>query len=111
MARLARATGPALSTAEVTAQRDRLMAALAAVLEESTDVYKKSASSCEYHRAIESHLHPRDTVISFNYDFSTAKASGQRSTGTDSKSQAVSTGTTVGMRPIRQPRPAIRSTC
>lgn len=68
MARLARATGPALSTAEVIAQRDRLMAALAAVLEESTDVSKKSAPSCEHHRAIVNHLQPRDTVISFNYD-------------------------------------------
>lgn len=53
---------------ETAARRDRLMSALAAVLEESTDVSKKAADVCTRHAALVGWLEARDTVVSFNYD-------------------------------------------
>lgn len=57
-----------LSQEEIRAKRDRLMALLAAVLEESTDVSKGDSDHCRYHASIIKQLDPCDTVISFNYD-------------------------------------------
>jgi hypothetical protein len=51
-------------------KRDRLMAALSAVLEASTNraISGSDSQGCRYHRAIASRLKPGDHVISFNYD-------------------------------------------
>ncbi|HJQ95669.1 MAG TPA: SIR2 family protein [Acidimicrobiia bacterium] len=68
IARLAAQSGPAFTSKEIGAKRDRLMQALAAVLEESTDVSRKDAPTCGHHRAIVDALSARDTIISFNYD-------------------------------------------
>ncbi len=68
MSALAPATDRALSPIEIRKKRDRLMAVLAAVLEESTDVSKKGSPVCEHHAALIRQLDPRDTIISFNYD-------------------------------------------
>lgn len=55
---------------DLVAKRDRLMAALSAVLEMSTNraITGKAARGCEYHRAVAKSLKAGDTVISFNYD-------------------------------------------
>lgn len=51
-------------------KRDRLMAALSAVLEASTNraIAGSGSQGCRYHRLIAAHLVPGDLVISFNYD-------------------------------------------
>lgn len=52
-------------------KRDRLMAALSAVLEASTVTHAiagPGARGCTYHRALAAELRPNDHVISFNYD-------------------------------------------
>lgn len=57
--------------AELRRKRDRLMAALSAVLETSTvkgAIAGTGARGCTYHRALATHLQPGDHVISFNYD-------------------------------------------
>ena len=55
---------------DLRAKRDRLMAALSAVLEASTDraIAARDARGCQYHRAIAKSLHKGDTIITFNYD-------------------------------------------
>lgn len=57
-----------LTGAELRAKRDRLMSALSAVLEVSTDDAIRSPEGCARHRRLVECLSPRDTVISFNYD-------------------------------------------
>ena len=55
-------------------KRKRLLDALAAVLEESTDVTRRDQKTrqypkpCKFHRDIVRALGPRDTIITFNYD-------------------------------------------
>jgi hypothetical protein len=49
-------------------RRDRLMKALAAVLEASTDDAIRSRAGCSHHDKLVAILAARDTVISFNYD-------------------------------------------
>ena len=44
------------------------MAALAAVLEESTDVSKKASAVCDHHAGIVDRMETQNTIISFNYD-------------------------------------------
>ncbi len=61
-------SSPAFSPTQVAANRERLMAALAATLEESTDVSKRGAVPCRHHAALVDALRPQDTIISFNYD-------------------------------------------
>ena len=68
MGALAPKADRALSSEEIQSKRDRLMAVLAAVLEESTDVSKKGSTACEHHEALIQELEPGDTIISFNYD-------------------------------------------
>ena len=55
---------------DLAAKRDRLMEALSAVLEMSTNqaILGPRARGCTYHRALARSLEPGDTVISFNYD-------------------------------------------
>jgi len=56
---------------QLRAKRDRLMAALSAVLEASTvtrAIAGRGARGCQYHRALASRLQPGDHVLSFNYD-------------------------------------------
>jgi len=57
-----------LTRADLLDRRERLMKALAAVLEASTDEAIRSGDGCKLHRRLVEHLRPRDTVISFNYD-------------------------------------------
>lgn len=61
-------THPKYTAEFVNARRARLMKALAAVLEESTDVSKADAEVCDHHAALVQALEAQDTVISFNYD-------------------------------------------
>lgn len=68
MSRIAPSKDRTFSPSEIREKRDRLMSALAAVLEESTDVSKKASAVCEYHAAIVERLDAQDTIISFNYD-------------------------------------------
>ena len=51
-----------------TEKRENLMAALAAVLEASTNPIITSSEGCPLHKEIIENLRPGDTVISFNYD-------------------------------------------
>jgi hypothetical protein len=60
---VARVTG-----ADLRSRRDRLMKALAGVLEASTDEAIRARDGCKYHKKLVEHLKARDTVISFNYD-------------------------------------------
>lgn len=70
--RLAGSPSKEFSVTALTAKRSRLLEALSAVLEESADVSKVKSiprtTPCTYHQAIVESLHPRDTIISFNYD-------------------------------------------
>jgi hypothetical protein len=66
--RMAGQTNLAFSTAAIAGKRRRLMRALAAVLEESTDVSRRASPTCDYHEKLVRALDPRNTVISFNYD-------------------------------------------
>ncbi|MDF1597093.1 MAG: hypothetical protein P1T08_13515 [Acidimicrobiia bacterium] len=68
MSRMAASKDRNFSPAEIREKRTRLMAALAAVLEVSTDVSKKASAVCDHHAAIVNRLQPQDTIISFNYD-------------------------------------------
>ena len=68
MARIAPSRDRAFSPKEIADKRDRLMAALAAVLEESTDVTNLDSEVCTYHASIVRSLEPGDTIITFNYD-------------------------------------------
>jgi SIR2-like domain len=68
MTRLAGKTNPAFSPGAIARKRNHLMRALAAVLEESTDVSRRDSPTCDHHRGLVEALNPRDTVISFNYD-------------------------------------------
>lgn len=54
--------------ADLRAKRDRLMSALSAVLEASTDDAIRKNDGCSRHQRLVDCLNPRDTVISFNYD-------------------------------------------
>lgn len=54
--------------AKFRAKRDRLMSALSAVLEASTDDAIRKEAGCSRHRTLVDALRSRDTVISFNYD-------------------------------------------
>lgn len=73
---LSTASGPGRSSGQLDLgnalrdKRNRLMAALAAVLEASTNpaIFGRTARGCQYHRLIAKQLAPGDTVISFNYD-------------------------------------------
>jgi hypothetical protein len=55
---------------QLRAKRDRLMAALSAVLEASTNraLAGSDARGCQYHRALAASLEPGDHVLTFNYD-------------------------------------------
>lgn len=66
--RLGPAASGNLGAANLREKRERLMKALAAVLEASTDAAIRERSGCTHHRTLVSHLRPRDTIISFNYD-------------------------------------------
>jgi hypothetical protein len=55
-----------LTRADLVKKRGNLMAALAAVLEASTDEPIK-AHGCTHHRRLVEHLDPHDTIVSFNY--------------------------------------------
>lgn len=68
MSRIAPTGDRSFSPKEIREKRDRLMAALAAVLEESTDVSRRNSEVCEHHAAIIGRLEPQDTIITFNYD-------------------------------------------
>src|SRR6266508_6074521 len=57
-----------LTRADLLDRRERLMKALAAVLEASTDEAIRSGQGCKLHRRLVECLRPRDTIISFNYD-------------------------------------------
>ncbi len=57
-----------LTVAELRDRRERLMAALAAVLEAATDEAIRRGDGCKLHRQLVEQLKARDTVISFNYD-------------------------------------------
>jgi hypothetical protein len=57
-----------ITVTELHAKRDRLMQALAAVLEMSTDYAIRHRSGAPHHDKLVEYLRPRDTVISFNYD-------------------------------------------
>ena len=57
-----------LTAAQLRQRRDRLMKALAAVLEASTDEAIRTRSGCSRHDQLVEILEPRDTIISFNYD-------------------------------------------
>jgi hypothetical protein len=69
-ARFAPAAAARLTFGDLRAKRERLMTALAAVLEASTDdaIRGTDASGCKLHKELVTWLRPRDTVISFNYD-------------------------------------------
>lgn len=58
---------PEFDSAEFAGKRSNLMAALAAVLEASTDDIIRYGG-CERHKKIVQCLEPGDTIISFNYD-------------------------------------------
>jgi hypothetical protein len=58
----------AITRSQLRRNRDRLMTALAAVLEASTDAAIRKYSGCMRHRRIVEVLRPRDTILSFNYD-------------------------------------------
>jgi hypothetical protein len=68
MAKIAASNDRNFSVTEIKQKRDRLMAALAAVLEESTDVSRQDSDVCAHHKAIIERLDAQDTIISFNYD-------------------------------------------
>lgn len=68
MSRIAPSKDRTFSPKEIRDKRDRLMAALAAVLEESTDVSRRDSEVCTHHARIVSRLQPQDTIITFNYD-------------------------------------------
>jgi SIR2-like domain len=65
---LAPGTSGAFSLADLRSKRDRLMGALAAVLEMSTDAAIRRSGGCSLHSSLVNELGQRDTVISFNYD-------------------------------------------
>lgn len=58
----------AITRSQLRGNRDRLMKALAAVLEASTDEPIRKHKGCTHHRRLVECLEPRDTVLSFNYD-------------------------------------------
>ncbi len=60
--------GGGLSSADLRAKRERLMGALAAVLEMSTDVGVRKGGGCQLHEQLVGELRAKDTVITFNYD-------------------------------------------
>ncbi len=62
------AKGGAFSTSDLRTKRERLMGALAAVLEMSTDVAVRKGGGCELHERLVGELEAKDTVITFNYD-------------------------------------------
>ena len=57
-----------LTSSDLRQRRERLMRALAAVLEASTDEAIRTRAGCSRHDDLVAALQPRDTVISFNYD-------------------------------------------
>ncbi len=58
----------AITRSQLRGNRDRLMKALAAVLEASTDEPIRKHKGCVHHKRLVECLEPRDTVLSFNYD-------------------------------------------
>ena len=58
----------AITRPQLRGNRDRLMKALAAVLEASTDEPIRKHKGCIHHKHLVECLGPRDTVLSFNYD-------------------------------------------
>jgi hypothetical protein len=58
-----------ITSAELRRKRDRLLHAVSAVLELSTDAaIRGNANGCSRHRDMVKALRPKDTIISFNYD-------------------------------------------
>lgn len=57
-----------ISVRDLRKRRDRLMHAVSAVLEVSTDAAIRGSSGCSLHRQLVEVLKPKDTLISFNYD-------------------------------------------
>jgi hypothetical protein len=66
--KLAPAGGPAFSSADLRVRRERLMGALAAVLEMSTDIAVRQGGGCALHQRLVEQLQAKDTLITFNYD-------------------------------------------
>jgi hypothetical protein len=66
--KLAPQGGGAFSATDISKARDRLLHALSAVLEESTDAAIRRSGGCELHGDLVTCLQPKDTLISFNYD-------------------------------------------
>jgi hypothetical protein len=66
--KLAPAGKPGYSSADLRVKRERLMGALAAVLEMSTDVAVRQGGGCQLHERLVQSLEAKDTVITFNYD-------------------------------------------
>jgi hypothetical protein len=60
--------GGAFSAGDISKARARLLHALSAVLEESTDAAIRRSGGCELHARLVACLRPKDTLISFNYD-------------------------------------------
>lgn len=61
-------SGAAITRTELRKKTDRLQAAVAAVLEVSTDAAIRSAGGCLLHERLAEVLRPKDVIISFNYD-------------------------------------------
>jgi hypothetical protein len=58
-----------LTSAELRRKRDRLLHAVSAVLELSTDAaIRRGGVGCRLHRDLVQGLRPKDTIITFNYD-------------------------------------------
>lgn len=66
--KIAPSTAGKISSADLRAKRDRLMHAVSAVLELSTDAAIRGSGGCQRHKMLVENLRANDTVISFNYD-------------------------------------------
>ena len=66
--KIAPSTAGRLSPADLQRNRDRLLHAVSAVIEVSTDAAIRASGGCKYHQRLVAELKPTDTLISFNYD-------------------------------------------
>ncbi len=58
----------AITTSQLNEKRERLMHALSAVLEVSTDAAIRTSAGCAHHKKLVQALEQKDSLISFNYD-------------------------------------------
>lgn len=58
----------AITTSDLNEKRERLMHALSAVLEISTDAAIRASAGCAHHEKLVQSLEEKDSLISFNYD-------------------------------------------